>query len=116
MEGTAWPGAGTVELWDVHSQVFTETTHRTYVYQASDTAAASRLHVCSPCPGLGGGALVQRKLQSHLACPGLAVAGGLTAVSLHSLRGPSLGEVRSLSLGVLTGLNWMLGAPFPSRG
>ncbi|KAF3815626.1 hypothetical protein GH733_016518 [Mirounga leonina] len=40
MEGTAWPGAGTVELWDVHSQVFTETTHRTYVYQASNTAAA----------------------------------------------------------------------------
>ncbi|XP_044772968.1 obscurin [Neomonachus schauinslandi] len=40
MEGTAWPGAGTVELWDVHSQVFTETTRRTYVYQASNTAAA----------------------------------------------------------------------------
>ncbi|XP_030895263.1 obscurin [Leptonychotes weddellii] len=40
MEGTAWPGAGTVELWDVHSQVFTETTQRTYVYQASSTAAS----------------------------------------------------------------------------
>uniref|UniRef100_A0A452G6J3 non-specific serine/threonine protein kinase n=1 Tax=Capra hircus TaxID=9925 RepID=A0A452G6J3_CAPHI len=39
MEGTAWPGAG--ELWDVHSHVFTETTHRTYVYQTSDTPAAS---------------------------------------------------------------------------
>uniref|UniRef100_A0A673TIF7 Obscurin n=1 Tax=Suricata suricatta TaxID=37032 RepID=A0A673TIF7_SURSU len=39
LEGTAWPGAGTVELWDIHSQVFTETTHRTYVYQASDTGA-----------------------------------------------------------------------------
>ncbi|EFB23668.1 hypothetical protein PANDA_020642 [Ailuropoda melanoleuca] len=39
LEGPAWPGAGAVELWDVHSQVFTETTHRTYVYQASDTAA-----------------------------------------------------------------------------
>ncbi|XP_055284682.1 obscurin isoform X20 [Moschus berezovskii] len=38
MEGTAWPGAG--ELWDVHSHVFTETTHRTYVYQTSDTPAA----------------------------------------------------------------------------
>ncbi|XP_040097221.1 obscurin isoform X4 [Oryx dammah] len=39
MEGTAWPGVG--ELWDVHSHVFTETTHRTYVYQTSDTPAAS---------------------------------------------------------------------------
>ncbi|XP_040478675.1 obscurin-like [Ursus maritimus] len=39
LEGPAWPGAGAVELWDVHSQVFAETTHRTYVYQASDTAA-----------------------------------------------------------------------------
>ncbi|MXQ93369.1 hypothetical protein E5288_WYG021102 [Bos mutus] len=39
MEGAAWPGAG--ELWDVHSHVFTETTHRTYVYQTSDTPAAS---------------------------------------------------------------------------
>ncbi|XDA76184.1 hypothetical protein R6Z07M_006299 [Ovis aries] len=39
MEGTAWPGAG--ELWDIHSHVFTETTHRTYVYRTSDTPAAS---------------------------------------------------------------------------
>ncbi|XP_049504771.1 obscurin [Panthera uncia] len=39
MEGTAWPGAGAVDLWDIHSQVFMETTHRTYVYQASDTGA-----------------------------------------------------------------------------
>ncbi|XP_044942911.1 obscurin isoform X13 [Mustela putorius furo] len=39
MEGTAWPGAGAVPLWDIHSQVFMETTHRTYVYQASDAAA-----------------------------------------------------------------------------
>lgn len=54
MEGTAWPGAGAVPLWDIHSQVFMETTHRTYVYQASDAAATSRLHLCSPCPGLGG--------------------------------------------------------------
>ena len=55
MEGPAWPGAG--ELWDVHSHVFTETTHRTYVYQTSDTPAASRWgpgrsHVCLPCPRL----------------------------------------------------------------
>lgn len=55
MEGPAWPGAG--ELWDVHSHVFTETTHRTYVYQTSDTPAASRWgpgrpHVCFPCPRL----------------------------------------------------------------
>uniref|UniRef100_A0A8C3YS51 Obscurin n=1 Tax=Catagonus wagneri TaxID=51154 RepID=A0A8C3YS51_9CETA len=40
MEGAAWPGAGATELWDIHSHVFTETTHRTYVYQASDTGAA----------------------------------------------------------------------------
>lgn len=51
MEGTAWPGAGAVPLWDIHSQVFMETSHRTYVYQASDAAATSRLHLCSPCPG-----------------------------------------------------------------
>ncbi|XP_045855646.1 obscurin [Meles meles] len=39
MEGTAWPGAGAVPLWDIHNQVFMETTHRTYVYQASGAAA-----------------------------------------------------------------------------
>uniref|UniRef100_A0A9L0JJ18 Obscurin, cytoskeletal calmodulin and titin-interacting RhoGEF n=1 Tax=Equus asinus TaxID=9793 RepID=A0A9L0JJ18_EQUAS len=39
MEGTVWPGAGAAELWDVHSHVFTETTHRTYVYQTSDAGA-----------------------------------------------------------------------------
>lgn len=55
MEGTAWPGAG--ELWDIHSHVFTETTHRTYVYRTSDTPAASRWgpgrsHVSLPCPRL----------------------------------------------------------------
>lgn len=42
MEGTVWPGAGAAELWDVHSHVFTETTHRTYVYQTSDAGATSR--------------------------------------------------------------------------
>ncbi|CAK7307082.1 OBSCN [Vulpes lagopus] len=39
MEGAAWLGAGAGELWDIHSHVFMETTHRTYVYQASDTGA-----------------------------------------------------------------------------
>uniref|UniRef100_A0A480NE76 non-specific serine/threonine protein kinase n=1 Tax=Sus scrofa TaxID=9823 RepID=A0A480NE76_PIG len=39
MEGAAWPEAGATELWDIHSHVFTETTHRTYVYQASDMGA-----------------------------------------------------------------------------
>eukprot|EP00071_Canis_lupus_P023364 XP_013974430.1 obscurin isoform X7 [Canis lupus familiaris] len=41
MEGAAWLGAGAGELWDIHSHVFMETTHRTYVYQASDTGATS---------------------------------------------------------------------------
>ncbi|XP_076994026.1 obscurin-like isoform X3 [Tamandua tetradactyla] len=37
MEAMARPGAGTAEpLWDTHSCVITETTQRTYVYQASD--------------------------------------------------------------------------------
>ncbi|XP_030668594.1 obscurin isoform X1 [Nomascus leucogenys] len=41
MEGAAWPGAGTGELlWDVHSHVVTETTQRTYTYQAIDTHTA----------------------------------------------------------------------------
>lgn len=85
MEGTAWPGAGVVELWDIHSQVFTETKHRTYVYQASDTGATSRWGVTGsglcvlPMPWTGGGMLVQRNLQSHLVCPSLVVARDLTA-------------------------------------
>ncbi|XP_050613026.1 obscurin isoform X33 [Macaca thibetana thibetana] len=41
MEGAARPGAGTGELlWDVHSHVVTETTQRTYTYQAIDTHTA----------------------------------------------------------------------------
>lgn len=40
VEDAAWPGTGATELWDVQSHVFTETTHRTYVYQASDSDAA----------------------------------------------------------------------------
>ncbi|XP_058286464.1 obscurin isoform X1 [Hylobates moloch] len=41
MEGAAWPGAGTGELlWDIHSHVVTETTQRTYTYQAIDTHTA----------------------------------------------------------------------------
>ncbi|PNJ39222.1 OBSCN isoform 4 [Pongo abelii] len=41
MEGAAWPGAGTGELlWDVHSHVVTETTQRTYTYQAIDKHTA----------------------------------------------------------------------------
>ncbi|XP_061044997.1 obscurin-like [Eubalaena glacialis] len=39
MEGAACPRAGATELWDIHSHVFTETKHRTYVYQASDMCA-----------------------------------------------------------------------------
>lgn len=81
MEGTAWPGAGAVDLWDIHSQVFMETTHRTYVYQASDMGATSRRGLSGSClcvlpvPWTGGGTLVQRNLKSHLACPSLAGAG-----------------------------------------
>nr|XP_055229425.1 obscurin isoform X35 [Gorilla gorilla gorilla] len=41
MEGAAWPGAGTGELlWDIHSHMVTETTQRTYTYQAIDTHTA----------------------------------------------------------------------------
>ncbi|KAM4861683.1 obscurin [Thomomys bottae] len=41
VEGTAWAGTGTGQLlWDVHSQVITETTQKTYLYQAMDTSAA----------------------------------------------------------------------------
>ncbi|XP_066122285.1 obscurin isoform X2 [Saccopteryx bilineata] len=36
MENVAWPGTGPTELWDVCSQVVTETVHRTYVYPASN--------------------------------------------------------------------------------
>ncbi|XP_057396424.1 obscurin [Balaenoptera acutorostrata] len=39
MEGAACPRAGATELWDIHSHVFTETKHRTFVYQASDMCA-----------------------------------------------------------------------------
>ncbi|XP_022419029.2 obscurin isoform X4 [Delphinapterus leucas] len=39
MEDAACPRAGATELWDIHSHVFTETKHRTYVYQASDMYA-----------------------------------------------------------------------------
>nr|XP_019585378.1 PREDICTED: obscurin [Rhinolophus sinicus] len=41
VEAAAWSGTGATELWDVQSHVFTETTHRTYVYQASDSGAAT---------------------------------------------------------------------------
>ncbi|XP_032951653.1 obscurin isoform X4 [Rhinolophus ferrumequinum] len=40
VEAAAWPGTRATEFWDVQSHVFTETTHRTYVYQASDSGAA----------------------------------------------------------------------------
>ncbi|ELW67353.1 Obscurin [Tupaia chinensis] len=43
VEGAAWPGAGAGAgelLWDVHSHVVTETTQRTYVYQAIDAGTA----------------------------------------------------------------------------
>lgn len=80
MEGAACPRAGATELWDIHSHVFTETKHRTYVYQASNMYATRRwgpgtLHVCPPCPGQGG-TFAWRGLQSHLACPSLTVARG----------------------------------------
>lgn len=86
MEGTAWPGAGAVPLWDVHSQVFTETTHRTYVYQTSDTAATSRLHVRSPCPGLGDTCAEETAKPPGLSQPRC----GPLPLSLNSLRGTSL--------------------------
>ncbi|KAK2492721.1 hypothetical protein MC885_013414, partial [Smutsia gigantea] len=41
MEGATWPGAGAAEVWDIHSHVITETTHRTYVYQPSATEPPS---------------------------------------------------------------------------
>nr|XP_020031284.1 obscurin-like isoform X2 [Castor canadensis] len=41
VEGTAWPGADMeLLLWDVHREVVTETTQRTYLYQATDASAA----------------------------------------------------------------------------
>ncbi|XP_013365188.1 PREDICTED: obscurin [Chinchilla lanigera] len=40
-EDTAWVTAGPGQLlWDVHSHVVTEATHRTYVYQTTDVGAA----------------------------------------------------------------------------
>jgi hypothetical protein len=46
VEGTAWPGADMeLLLWDVHREVVTETTQRTYLYQATDASAAS-MGVC----------------------------------------------------------------------
>nr|XP_036873103.1 obscurin isoform X5 [Manis javanica] len=39
MEGATRPGSGAAEVWDIHSHVITETTHRTYVYQPSATGA-----------------------------------------------------------------------------
>lgn len=43
VEGAAWPTAGAAEpLWDIHSHVITETTHRTVVYQAGDVGTTSR--------------------------------------------------------------------------
>ncbi|XP_057346834.1 obscurin isoform X16 [Manis pentadactyla] len=49
MEGATRPGAGAAEVWDIHSHVITETTHRTYVYQPSATGATS-LWAPSPTP------------------------------------------------------------------
>ena len=48
VETTAWPETGTMKLWDVCSHVFTETMHQTYVYQAGDVGATSRLRM-RPC-------------------------------------------------------------------
>lgn len=42
MEGATRPGSGAAEVWDIHSHVITETTHRTYVYQPSATGATGR--------------------------------------------------------------------------
>ncbi|XP_040831038.1 obscurin-like [Ochotona curzoniae] len=40
IEGHAWPGASPGELlWNVHSHTVTETTHTTYIYQATGTEA-----------------------------------------------------------------------------
>ncbi|XP_073077347.1 obscurin isoform X21 [Manis javanica] len=42
MEGATRPGSGAAEVWDIHSHVITETTHRTYVYQPSATGATAQ--------------------------------------------------------------------------
>lgn len=54
VEGVAWPGTGaTTEFWDIQSHVFMETTHQTYVYQASDSGTTSRLCVWPHALGWG---------------------------------------------------------------
>lgn len=106
MEGAAWPEAGATELWDIHSHVFTETTHRTYVYQASDMGATSkwgpsRFHMAA-VPG-GRRIFAWRGLKSHLACPSLAIARAPAAPLPVSPQKASLGVERQASVTLISG-------------